>query len=1102
MSSSSYVGALGAGHGHDFSDFYIFPASSAQSRLWFLCELEPESNAAYNVISAVRLLGTLDRLRLQQAVDVVVARHESLRTGVALVDGTPQQVVLPSALVALPTVDHTAADEETRRRAVTDIVREEASRPFTLHRPPLVRMVLLRLADDEHVLVVTMHHTVCDGWSTELFFRDLATSYAGLMAGGSGELKELPIQYADYVAWQNEQLSGDRLDTLLAHWRERLAGVPLLDLPTDLPRPPVRTLRGAQCTADLSADLTGRLGRVAQDRGATIFMLLLTAFKALLAAGSGQCDIAVGTPVAGREHPEAEELIGFFANTLVLRSRIAPDETFTEALDTVRATCLDAFSHQDVPFDRLVEELRPPRDLSRTPLFQAMFSLQNTPGITLDLPGLRLEPVETEHASAKFDLWLTCLPTGDGLRLQLEYNTDLFDAATADRLLRHYCGLLDHVADDPVRPLNRLLRGGDAAGAPAPQPLPDRTATTVATLLDAHVEHDPSAIAVVEPDSILTRRQLRTLAHRLAHRLRAAGAAPGTVVAVSVPRGTLDAVVAVYAVLASGAALAYVSPDDDRHVAWVLADAAPVVLLTTGTRGAQGGPDAQGAHMVPLPMTVTMGGDATGQEPDAPPLSVPRPGDTACVVYAFGRSARPTGVRIGHRAFAASLVEAARRTDLTSDDTVAVVADEDAHEDGLTPWRLLLPLTAGVRAVFPSADDKDDKDDKGDTGVTDVTDATVLVASTGTWRRLADEGALDTGSRVVAIGEPLPATAAARPGLWRLHGSAEALASGAAYEDRGPLSGLGRAAGHLRRYILDPDLCPVPDGMVGDLYVSGPGLADGYHARPADTARRFLPDPYAPEPGARMHRTGDLCQYGSDGEVRFVGRAGGELRIRDRWIDPAEPEALLREHPLVRRAAVVAGEFGDDIRLVGWLEPDRSAAPPDEPVTDGELLRLLRQSLSEQLPAHLVPSVFGVLDALPLASDGTVDRQALRARKDEATFGLTDSTPPRDAIERRMVSLFLEVLPYPEIGVHANFFALGGHSLLAAKLLGRVRTEFGTAVPVREFFKRSTPAGLAEALRGAQETRRTGRGTAAADGAALNGMSDEEVTRLLQRHLR
>ncbi|ONI78087.1 hypothetical protein ALI144C_32445 [Actinosynnema sp. ALI-1.44] len=1048
MGSSSYLGAVGAGKEHDFAGYYVFPASSAQKRLWFLCQLEPESNAAYNVTSAVRMTGELNRLYLQQAIDAVIARHESLRTGIGLVDGEPQQVVTPSALVGLPMIDCSTLDPQGRQARLR-LAQEELSRAFVLHEPPLVRMVLLRMAADEHVLIVTIHHTVCDGWSIELFFRDLARGYAELLAGGTSDLPEPPIQYADYVAWQDEQLAGERMTALLDHWRSQLAGVPPLDLPTDRPRPAVRSVRGAVRTASIPADLVDRLTRLGHEHDATLFMVLLAGFKLLLAHVSGQRDIAVGTPVAGREHPEAEEVVGFFANTLVLRSDVDVDAAFADVLGNVRSTCLDSFSHREMPFDRLVEELRPPRDLSRTPLFQVMFALLTTPGVTLDLPGLRVEPLELTDGSAKFDLWLSGVPAEDGVRLRLEYSTGLFDDETAERLLSQYLDMLSAIAGHPDKPVTQSVDGVEVgADERTHGPSLRLEAHSVVDLLAAH---EPSSVAV----DGLTFRDLHDRASCLAQDLRSAGACLGSVVAVHLPRTQDLAVGMLAALMARASVLPLGSGMPTTQAAAMLADTNPAILLTT----------TELAKSLPWQRVVRV--DETRS---AEPQSITRPGsdDPACVVYPSG-TVHGGSVVIPHRALVAMIAGIGHRIGVTGDDVVAAVNESDV----LAVLELFLAPAFGGRTVVT------------DTGGLPAA-PTLMLASAPTWRSvLSTDWTPAPSTRVVCAGEPFDADLIRHlldsgAQVWRAHGTATIVAGAERVDTAGPAPA-GRPLANVSRYLLDGRLGPVATGAVGELYLGGPALAYG-------NAERLLPNPFSGRPGDRLLRTGIRCRYTVDGKLDVLGPADGRIKLRDHWVAPAIVEAVLAEHDEVAEVAVVAGEFGDETQLVGWLvRAGKSGA-------DAELARRIRVETAERVPEHLVPPVFGVLEALPRTSDGAVDRRALRARQSEAIYGTTDRTPPRNRAERVIAGVFGDLLETAEPGVHANFFGLGGHSLLAAKVIAQVRKDFGVLVPVREFFKRPTVAGLAAAVSAATDKQATD-----ATGEALAGMSDDEVTRLLSR---
>ncbi|WP_438388896.1 condensation domain-containing protein [Actinopolyspora saharensis] len=1065
MSSSSFIGGVSSGEGRDHGGHYRLPASHPQKQLWFLTQLEPESSPAYNVVSAVRMIGKPDRLRLQQALNAVVARHESLRAGVALIDGEPQQVVLPQALVTLPVVDCEAASAEQRQAKVDRLLREESAMVFTPDQPPLVRPVLLRLAPDEHLLVVTVHHLVCDGWSMEVFFRDLAESYEKAGRGEPGELPEPPIQYADYVAWQEEQLAGGRLEELLRYWREKLEGAQPLELPTDRPRPAVRTMRGALHTAHLPADLVERLRALGQAHAGTLYAVLLTAFKVLLARWSGQQDISVGTPVAGRKHPDAEQVIGFFANTVVLRSEFADDPTFAEALETVRATCFEAFEHEDMPFDRLVEELRPPRDLSRTPLFQAMFLLQNTPGVMIDMPDLRLEPVKLDVAKARFELWLSAVPDAEGLRLSLEYNRDLFDPATVERWMDQYRALLEAAAADSGRPVSALVPVPEDERAVqtddwAAGPHVEREVDRVTEWLTDSASETPGAAALSGPEGTLTYGELAERVEELASVLCSAGAGPGCDVAVELPHGR-ELAVARLAVLAAGATLGR-------------AGAVPLSVVAAGA------PD-DGRTVARLgDVEVHERGDAAWSV--AAELAGPRDSGTADQA-----AVTSSGALLGHRALANAAVAARERLGLTADDAVAVLP-------GVLGVPALvgqmLPLAAGARAVLPPSEELVDWEVLRADGVTTV------LATSMVWRRLLDLVAPPpAGLRVLSTGAPAGAELAGRLGqegaeVWTAYGPEEAgtwAMAGRAGGD-GPAL-LGDPAANCTRYVLDSYLRPVPVGMVGELCLGGDGLA----SPGGDTSaqERFVADPFASRPGTLL-RTGDLCRYTRDGGLEFAGRAGKRIKVASGWVDPEEVEAALTGSPKVAQAAVVAGDAGDDSGLVGWLVP---ASPPEGGVREGHAA-LVKDALAAAalvLPASLVPSVFGVLDELPVAADGTVDSRALRTMRRQAVFGEEDTTSPRDRTERRLTAVFQELLDVESVGVHANFFGLGGHSMLAARVMARVRDEFGTQVPVRDFFREPTVAGLAAAVTAEQADRHRRR----SDSGATNGLSDDEVERLL-----
>ncbi|MBO4272412.1 condensation domain-containing protein [Microbispora triticiradicis] len=1047
MTSSSYVGAVGSGPERDYGNMIILPAAPSQRQLWFLCQWDPAANAAYNVTSAVRLTGRLDPVLLQRALNQVVARHESLRAGVGVVDGDPRQVVAVETLVALPTVDCSHLSPEAAEEYVQRAAEEQASLPFVLDEPPLLRVLLVREAADRHTLIVVIHHICCDGWSIEVFYRDLAESYRRLL-DGEGPPPELPIQYADYVAWREESLAGEPLRDLVAHWCGTLSGVQPLPLPVDHSRQAQRRMAAARLEETLPADEAAALDALGRGWEATPFMLLLAAFAVTLARVTGQPDVAVGTPVAGRHHPDAEDVIGFFANPLVLRTRLPEGAGFADAVRAVRNTCLEAFSHQEMPFDRLVEELRLPRVVDRNPLFDVMFSMQNTPGVLARLPELTMVPVDVAVTSAKFDLWLTVLPDGDGLRLRLDYDRDLYDPGTARLLLDVYRAVLAEIRRDPGVRWGALPRAdaGERAlaerrsreEAPAP---PD------GTILDMLADRSSSRNhGVRAADAEVSHADLRTAAAGLAARLRAEGVGPGVVVATP-PLPSAALLVAALAVFETGAVLTYGSrhPRAGAFVTFTADD----WLVTTGPR------------FDPVPSGSPGAGSPAWQVDDGD-----RDGHT--VVFS-------------HRALAAAATAVAARLGLGPDDEVVLV-----HDGGPVDLvALLAPLSAGARLVLTDT----------------PAGGTVVVAAPQVWRRLLTEGyAPSPDARLVCVGPFVAddlAEALGRTGNTVFLGRRTPLSAAPV-----SLSRLGEGsgpplAGTVRR-LLDETGEPVPPGVVGELWLSGPAVVG-----PATAGSGTVGSGAA---GSGAVATGERYRCTPSGELRFAGYADGRLTLGDHVVRPDRIERRLTEVEGVREAAVVPGETGAGPRLVGWVvpaDPQAAASPRSREAlvaTVREALANARDRVRTGSEEPGTPAAFGVLRELPRLPDGGVDRAALTAMCGEALREGIDETPPRNRLERAIISIFRDVLPVPEFGVHADFFALGGHSVLAAKVIGRVRDQLGVLVPVRDFFRRATVAGLAEAVAAVEEER--ARAAADASSAAYGGLaelSDAEIDQLLRR---
>ncbi|MEU6389351.1 condensation domain-containing protein [Streptomyces sp. NPDC046939] len=1034
MSSSSYAGGIGSGESRDYSDYFVLPAAPAQRSLWFVCQLNPSSNAAYNVVSAVRLTGELDVVLLQQAVNAVVARHESLRTGVGLVDGDPHQLVLPEALVSLPVVDCAGLPPGAVEDRVQSLAREQASAPFTLDAPPLLRLVLVREAADRHTLIVTIHHLVCDSWSMDVFYADLADAYRGLRERGEAGLGEPAVQYADYVSWLDEQLAGERMDALIAHWRRTLSGTAPLQLPVDRPRELGRGGDGGRVEERLDGVTTAALEELAKSSGATLFMVLLTGFMATLARVTGQEDVVVGTPVAGRHHPDAERLVGFFANTLVLRARLPLSGGFGTAAAVVRDACLGAFSHDRMPFDRLVQEMRQTRALERNPLFDVMFSMPNTPPAEAGLPGLTMTPVELDRTAAKFDLWLTVLPDGDGLRLQLDYDRGLYDEATAARIVELHRLVLTDALRDPAAPVGALPLAADAAPAPAvgePEAAGRAAGTTVAELL---AERPADSVVLSSADAVLTLGELREWASDLAGRLRAEGIAGPDVRVTTPPVPSAALVAVVLAVFEVGAVPAY-GLRHDREGAFVrrAEEEDGGWLITTGPR------------FDPAVDTGPSG-------PDAPAWS------------AQDTDPAGAGAVLSHGALAAAVAAVADRLSVTPEDDV-VLLDGGSPP---SPVDLLMALTharslllSGVQLAPP-----------GPPGA-------FVLADPPTWRRVLTEGCEPPpGARLVCVGEVLAPDLVdmlARTGRTVFLGRpgpgvvAPPVALAPLHEGRGRR--LGPAPAGVVRSVLDVLGRPVPAGLVGELFVT-------------DGAGTAVP-------------AGLRCRRAGDGALEVVGPGAGRLFAGDRSVPAASVEKVLNGSPGVAASAVTT-DAGQS-HLVAWLVPDGTVPTGTEAEREA-FTAAVRSRARSALPGHQVPAVLGVLDELPLGPSGEIDRGALPEPPARAPREAVAQVPPRNGVERRVLSLFQEVLGLSAIGVHADFFALGGHSLLAAKMLSRVRADFGLQVPVRDFFRLPTPAGLAAAIEELERARDRRPTADEALLAQLAGMSDDEIDQLL-RHL-
>nr|WP_253903091.1 non-ribosomal peptide synthetase [Corallococcus exiguus] len=1053
------------------------PLSFAQQRLWFIDQLLPGAST-YNVPSILHLEGELHFEAVRRALTELVRRHEALRTRFPSHQGQPFQRIASPTDLPLPIVDLSslgeAALDEARRLAST-----EAQRPFDLASGPLVRALLLKLAPTQHVLVFTLHHIVSDGWSRGVLVREVAALYAVFSEDRPSPLRDLPVQYADYALWQRSWLQGDVLDTQLDYWRQRLSDAAPLELPTDFPRPAVQSSHGAMQPLRLPLPLANALKALGRREGVTPFMFLLAAFQVLLSLYSGQEDISVGTPIAGRTYAETESLIGFFVNTLVLRTRVSLRASFHQLLKQVREAALGAYAHQDVPFERLVEDLRPQRDLTRPPLFQALFSLQNTSMTAVQLPGLVLHPLEVEGHTVKAELELFLFETPDGFDGSLGYNTALFAPATAQRMARHFGVLVEALVAHPEAPLASasmlsheeqrqvLLDWNDTrASFPHEASIHQRFAS--------QARETPDAVALIFGDDHLTYRQLDERANQLAHALIGLGVTPGTPVALGLER-SFDLIVSLLAILKAGAAYVPLELAHPRERLALLLDDCAAPLLLSHSSLAERLPSFPGR-------TLLLDDEASqlARQPTHAP-AVPVSADSlAYVLFTSGSTGQPKGVLVPHRGIT-RLVLGSDFIRFGADEVFLQFAPVAFDASTLEIWGALLHGATLVLAPPHALSTEELAALLRDHRVTTLW----LTAALFEQMALHQGEALAKVRQVLAGGDVLPAERV-RQHLSRLspgsvlingYGPTENTTFSTTLTLRpdtrveGTVS-IGRPISNATAYVLDARLRPVPVGVPGELFVGGDGLAWGYLHRSDLTAERFIPHPFATLPGQRLYRTGDKARWRSDGTLDFLGRTDFQVKLRGFRIEPGEIEAALRRFPAVSEALVLLREdMPGDRRLVAYVVP---SAPVSEALTE-----TLRTQLQQQLPGYMVPSAFVALEALPLTPNGKVDRKALPAPDVAATHGRY--VAPRTPLEQLIAQAFAEVLRLEHVSADADFFDLGGHSLLAVHLMALLRERTGRALPLSALFQSSTVERLAARLSPAEEAQVLGPNLARLD---------------------
>ncbi|MBA3947793.1 MAG: amino acid adenylation domain-containing protein, partial [Herpetosiphonaceae bacterium] len=1038
-----------------------FPVSFAQQRLWFLDQFEPDS-PLYNIILALRVQGKLDTTALANSINVIIARHAVLRTTFAVVDGGPVQVVAPHLTIPLPLVNlcHIPAelfDDEAQRQG-----RQVAAQPFDLAAGPLLRATLLRFADQDHVLVLVMHHSISDGWSDNILLRELTLLYQAAHLNQADPLPPLPIQYADYARWQRAWLKGEMRDQQVSYWQQQLHGpLPLLDLPTDHPRPTIQAFHGARQSVTFPVTLTKPLKVLSQGEGATLFMTLLAAFQTLLHRYTGQTDLLVGSPIAGRTRTETEALIGCFVNTLVLRTELAGNPRFRALIRQVRDTAFQAYAHQDLPFEMVVEAVHPARDLSRSPLFQVMFVFQNTPQDVITLPGLRLQPLSIDSSMAKFDLTLTMIERPEGLVAHLEYNTELFEAATIDRLLTHFHTLLDGIVADPdcqladlplVSPAEyeQLVVAVNATHAAFPEH------ACLHDLIHTQAQQTPTAIAVVAEDGQLSYQQLTTRASQLAHHLQQLGVGPDVCVGIALER-SLDLVVAVLAVLTAGGAYVPLDPSYPRERLRYMQASAQIAVLLTQTQLVARLPPTT-AQVICLDRDWPL----IAQQPVMRPSSTLHPDNLAYVIYTSGSTGQPKGVQMQHRSVVNFLHAMQQQLGVTSQERVLALTTLSFDPSVL---ELLLPLTVGAQTLVVSRIVA--VDGARLRAVIEQHKLTLLQATPATWRLLLAAGwQSQAGLTLLCGGEALSVDLAQqlRAGggtLWNVYGPTETTvwSTTASIDQCDGTLPIGRPIANMEMYVLDTQLQIVPTGVRGELYIGGVGLARGYRNRPDLTAERFMPHPFSHVPGARLYRTGDLVRRLPDGQLEYLGRLDHQVKVRGFRIELGEIEAVLARHPAVHACVVMAREDRPgDQQLVGYVVVQTGQELPT--------VHALRTWLQTSLPEYMVPAAFVFLEHLPLTPNGKVDRRALPAPAETAPSEAF--VAPRTSLEQQLATAWTEVLNRTPVGVTDNFFALGGHSLLATQLVTRLRDQLQIELPLRSLFEHPTIADLATYLEMAQ----------------------------------
>ncbi|HXF10665.1 MAG TPA: amino acid adenylation domain-containing protein, partial [Desulfuromonadaceae bacterium] len=1045
--------------------------SFAQQRLWFLDQLQP--GPLYNVPVAVRLRGDLNQEALAHAINSVVARHDALRTRFIIEDGTPLQTVAEPSPHHLSEIDLRLQPAERRESYLRQLLEREASRPFDLTKDELFRTLLISVDENDHVFFLNQHHIISDAWSLGVFFRELAFFYNNFVTGRSFLTPEPSIQYADYVAWQHEWMESPAMRKQLEYWKSHLAGAPhLLELPTDHARPASQSFRGGRATRLLPKLLGDYVKQLSQAEGTTLFMTLLTAFKVLLHRYTRQDDLVVGSPIAGRNRLETEGLMGFFVNTLPLRTNLGGNPTFREALKRVKQVTLDGYAHQDLPFERMVGELRPDRNPSYSPLVQTMFMVQNEPASLFKLPGLKAEPLHLATETSKFDLTFSVEDRAEGLFLYTEFCADLFTQATMDRMLGHFEMLLEGIAANPDRKIGELPMLTEAERTQLLVKW-NHTRTnyprykTISQLFEEQVGQTPEATALVFGGKAMTYRELNEQANRLAHFLAKNGVGPGVMVGVCLER-SIEMIVALVAILKAGGAYVSLDPAYPKERLKMMLEDARTPILLTETKFEIGNRKSEIGNPTVIYLDKEM---RLAAETSNPMVSALSPESPAYVSFTSGSTGRPKGVCVPHR----GVVRLVKQTNYASfgrNDVFLQLAPIAFDASTLEIWGAL--LNGATLAIFPP----------GAPSLAELGDfiqrngVTTLWLTAGLFHQMIEENIISLrGVRQLLAGGDVLSVAHVRRAIEQLpgcqlingYGPTENTTFTCCHRirnaDRRSIP-IGRPIANTQVYVLDPYGQPVPVGVPGELFAGGDGLALGYINQPQLTAEKFVGNPFSNETGAKLYRTGDLVRWLPDGTIEFLGRIDTQLKIRGFRVELSEIETALNDHPSIRECAVTAHQNGSvDKKLVAYFVAETPAAAPS--ATE------LREHLRQRLPDYMVPAAFVPMPSLPLNANGKVDRKALP--KPDLGQLETDKQfiAPRDEVETKLAKIWEEVLGVPRIGVDDHFFELGGHSLMAVRLVSRIEKTLGKKIPVTAVFQSPSVAQLAEVLRGGKSAAGT-----------------------------